>query len=75
MIIANWIAFIIILIGALNWGLLGIFGFNLVTFICMGSLMFSRVIYILVLIAAIWLIISAAMSGGILLTAGLIAAA
>ena len=73
MIIANWIAFIIILIGALNWGLMGIFGFNLVTFLCFGSLLFSRIIYILVLIAAIWLIISAAMSGGIFLVAGLLA--
>lgn len=73
MIIANWIAFIIVLIGALNWGLMGIFGFNLVTFLCFGSLMFSRIIYILVLIAAIWLIISAAMSGGIFLVAGLLA--
>ena len=73
MIIANWIAFIILLIGGLNWGLLGIFGFNLVTWICLGSSMFARIIYILVLISAIWLIISAAMSGGILLAAGLLA--
>lgn len=73
MIIANWIAFIIILIGALNWGLMGIFGFNLVTFLCFGSMMFARIIYILVLIAAIWLIISAAISGGIFLVAGLLA--
>lgn len=73
MIIANWIAFIILLIGGLNWGLMGICGFNLVTWICLGSLLFSRIIYILVLIAAIWLIISAAMYGGIILAAGLLA--
>lgn len=72
MIIANWIAFIILLIGGLNWGLMGICRFNLVSFICMGSLLFSRIIYILVLIAAIWLIISASMTGGILLTAALL---
>ncbi len=72
MIIANWIAFIILLIGGINWGLIGICGFNLVTWICLGRSMIARVIYILVLISAIWLIISAAMSGGILL-AGLFA--
>ena len=72
MIIANWIAFIILLIGGLNWGLMGIFGFNLVTFLCFGRTMSARIIYILVLIAAIWLIISAAMSGGVLLAAALI---
>ena len=74
MIIANWIAFIILLIGGLNWGLFGIFGFNLVTFLCFGKIMLARIVYILVLIAAIWLIISAAMSGGIWLAAGLLAA-
>ena len=73
MIIANWIAFIILLIGGINWGLYGIFGFNLVSFICLGRLFLARIVYVLVLIAAIWLIISAAMSGGILLTAGLLA--
>ncbi len=71
MIIANWIAFIILLIGGLNWGLMGVFRFNLVTFLCMGSLLFSRIIYILVLISAIWLIISASIYGGILLVPAL----
>lgn len=68
MIIANWIAFILVLIGGLNWGLVGIFNWNLVAFCCMGSRLVERIIYILVLIATIWLIISAAIDGGILLT-------
>ena len=68
MIIANWIAFILVLIGGLNWGLVGLFNWNLVAFCCMGSRIIERIIYILVLIATIWLIISAAIDGGILLT-------
>lgn len=68
MIIANYIAFIILLLGGLNWGLVGLFNFNLVAWISMGNRMVERIIYILVLIATIWLIISAAIDGGIVLT-------
>ena len=71
MIIANWIAYIILLIGGLNWGLVGIFNFNLVAFISMGNRIVERIIYILVLIATIWLIISVAIDGGVVLTNGL----
>lgn len=67
MIIANYIALILLLIGGLNWGLIGLFGFNLVKFICMKNKTISRLIYILVLIATIWLIIAASLDGGILL--------
>lgn len=67
MIIANWIAFILLLIGGLNWGLVGLFNWNLVAFCCMGSRLVERIIYILVLLATIWLIISAAIDGGIVL--------
>ena len=68
MIVANYIALILVLIGGLNWGLVGIFNFNLVGWISMGSRIVERIIYILVLIATIWLIISSAIDGGILLT-------
>ncbi len=67
MIVVNYIALILVLIGALNWGLIGLFGFNLVEWICMGSKVAARIIYVLVLIAAIWLIIAACLDGGILL--------
>ncbi len=67
MIIANYIALIILLIGGINWGLMGLFMFNLVTFICFGNTIVARIIYVLVLLSAIWLIISAALNGGILL--------
>lgn len=57
MIIANIIAYVLLLIGGLNWGLIGIFGFNLVSAI-FGTGAFATIIYILVGISAIWLIIS-----------------
>jgi len=58
MIIANYIAYILAIIGGLNWGLVGIFKFDLVTFICMGFNGWAIAIYCLIALAAIWLIIS-----------------
>lgn len=71
MIIANYIALIILMIGGLNWGLVALFNFNLVAWICMGNRIIERIIYILVLLATIWLIIASAIDGGILLTSAL----
>ncbi len=52
------IAFIILLIGGLNWGLVGIFEWNLVAAIFGTMSVLSRIIYILVVISAIYLLIS-----------------
>ena len=56
MVIANIISLIILFIGGLNWGLVGIFNFNLVDWIFGGHNAGSIIIYILVLLATIWLI-------------------
>lgn len=66
MIIANYIALVLVLIGALNWGLVGIFGFNLVTWITMSTLGVMTAIYVIILLAAIWLVISIILSRGML---------
>lgn len=66
MAIANIIAFIILLIGGLNWGLVGIFNWNLVAAIFGGFNVGSIIIYILVLLSAIWLIIAAIVGLGII---------
>ena len=50
MVIANIISFIILLIGGINWGLVGIFNFNLVDWIFGGYNAGSIIVYILVLI-------------------------
>ena len=57
MMLANKIALIVAIIGALNWGLVGIFQFDLVAFISGGpATILARIIYILVAIAGIWCI-------------------
>lgn len=50
------IALIITIVGALNWLLIGICGFNLVSWLTMGSEIAQRIVYILVGIAGAWLV-------------------
>ncbi len=55
--IINKIALIISIIGALNWGLVGLFSFDLVAWICGGpTTLLARIIYVIVAIAGIWCI-------------------
>lgn len=68
MIVVNYIAFILLAIGGLNWGLIGLFNFNLVSAI-FGSErnIGSSIIYILVFVSMLWLIFSIIYSGGYIL--------
>lgn len=55
--IADKIALILVIIGALNWGSIGLFGFDLVAFIGGGQMAtLSRVIFALVGLAGLWCI-------------------
>lgn len=57
MTIVNRIALILNIIGGLNWGLIGLFKFDLVAWIAGGQdSVFARIIYSLVGLAAIWCI-------------------
>lgn len=57
MTIINKIALILNIIGGLNWGLIGLFKFDLVAWICGGQeSVIARIIYCLVGLAAIWCI-------------------
>jgi len=56
----DWIALILVIVGGLNWGLVGIFGFDLVAWIFGGVYFIARIIYILVALAAVYLVIIAA---------------
>ena len=51
------IALFILLIGGLNWGLVGLFEFDLVAWLFGGSAaIISRIVYILVALSALWCI-------------------
>lgn len=49
------IALLLVIIGALNWGLVGLFSFDLVAWICGGSgAIVARVIYTVIALAGLW---------------------
>lgn len=52
--IIDTIALILIIIGAINWGLIGLFNFNLVDTIFGAMSVISRIIYALVGISGLW---------------------
>ena len=52
--VIDTIALVLIIIGAINWGLIGLFSFNLVDAIFGSMSIISRIIYILVGISGLW---------------------
>lgn len=54
--VIGWIALILVVIGGINWGLIGIFSFDLVGAIFGSMSVVSRIIYILVGLSAIYVI-------------------
>lgn len=55
--IINRIALILAIIGGINWGSIGLFKFDIVSWICGGQdAVVARIIFALVGIAAIWCI-------------------
>ena len=57
MMVLNKVSLILSIIGSLNWGLVGLFGFDLVAWISGGSgSIMARIIYVLVALAGVWCI-------------------
>lgn len=52
--VIDTIALILVIIGAINWGLVGLFNFNLVDTIFGAMSVVSRIIYTLVGISGLW---------------------
>lgn len=51
----DWLALVLVIIGGLNWGLVGAFNFNLVSAI-FGTSMLASIIYILVGLSAVYML-------------------
>lgn len=56
MSVLDWICAILIIIGGLNWGLIGFFNFNLISLIFGDMSIITRIIYALVGLAALYTI-------------------
>ncbi len=55
----DWVALVLLIVGGLNWGLIGIFGFDLVAAIFGEMTFLSRLVYTLVGLSAIYIAIEA----------------
>lgn len=53
----NLVTHLLVIIGGLNWGLVGLFDFNLVSALFGDSSLLSRIIYVLVGLSALWQIV------------------
>ena len=49
----HWIVWLLVFVGALNWGLVGAFEFNLVSTLLGAETMAEKVVYIVVGVAAV----------------------
>ena len=57
MMIADIVALVLVIVGAINWGSIGLFGIDLVATLFGGQMaLMSRIIYSLVGLAGIWCI-------------------
>ena len=54
--IIDKIALILVIVGAVNWGLIGLFNFNLVKLLFGDMTLISRIVYSLVGISGLWTI-------------------
>ena len=56
----DWIAFVLVVVGGLNWGLVGFFNFDLVAAIFGDMTILTRIVYSVVGLAALYGIIAIA---------------
>ena len=56
----DWVAVILVIVGALNWGLVGAFSFDLVEAILGSISVLQQIVYIVVGLAGIYLAVMAA---------------
>ena len=59
--VIDWIALVLAIIGAINWGLVGLLSFDLVAAIFGSMSLLSRIVYDLVGLAGIYLIFAVGM--------------
>ena len=59
----DWIAMTLLFVGGINWGLIGLFNFNLVAFIFGEMTTISRLVYVLVGLSALYSIYTASKMG------------
>ena len=59
LVLVDVIALLLVVVGGLNWGLVGLFQFDLVAFLFGGfaSGVIARILYVVVALAAVWVLV------------------
>jgi hypothetical protein len=57
--VVDWVALVLVLVGGLNWGLVGLFQFDLVATLFGVASLVSRVVYVLVGLGALYMVFKA----------------
>lgn len=60
----DWAAMILLIIGGLNWGLVGLLNMDLVATIFGSIPILQKIVYILVGLAAVYMVVSASKKNG-----------
>lgn len=55
MSVVEWVVMVLVVVGGINWGLVGAFDFNLVAMIFKSMPVVARVVYVLVGLAAVYM--------------------
>ena len=50
----DWVSLVLVLVGGLNWGLVGLLGFDLVAYVLGMDSVLSQVVYVLVGVSALY---------------------
>ncbi|MCG2700219.1 DUF378 domain-containing protein [Candidatus Parcubacteria bacterium] len=54
----DWVALVLVIVGGLNWALIGLFSFDLVATIFGDMSVLSRIVYVLVGLSAVYVLAS-----------------
>ncbi len=55
----DWVAFVLVIVGGVNWGLVGLFNFDLVAVLFGQMTIISKAVYILVGVSALYMLYAA----------------
>ena len=55
--ILYWIAFVLLVVGGLNWGLVGLFNFDIIATLFGSIPIVAQILYVLVGLGAVWMLV------------------
>jgi len=55
--VLDWVALVLVIVGGLNWALVGLFSFDLVATIFGDMSVLSRIVYVLVGLSAVYMLV------------------